>query len=135
MDRAILDIDGMFYARYNDDFLFAHPELDAMHEADSRIDSLTAELGVKRKMAKERRTALSGNGRPRSMIRLIGAPTASTTSACRSQNAGTTAVAPSTATLRRPDRHSHRRNGPALHPLAVEERAATSSTPPTSCWI
>jgi len=62
MDRAILDIDGIFYARYNDDFLITHTDVGALHEADSRIDALTAELGVKRKMTKERRTALSGNG-------------------------------------------------------------------------
>lgn len=61
MDRAILDIDGIFYARYNDDFLIAHPDLGALHEADARIDSLLGELGVARKVQKERRTALSGH--------------------------------------------------------------------------
>ena len=40
MDRAVLEIDGIFYARYNDDFLIAHPDLAAMHEADARIDAL-----------------------------------------------------------------------------------------------
>ncbi|MGY4712905.1 hypothetical protein ACXDF8_25720 [Mycolicibacterium sp. CBM1] len=64
MDRAILDIDGIFYARYNDDFLIAHSELDALHEADARIDALAPELGVRRKLAKELRTALSATGRP-----------------------------------------------------------------------
>ena len=57
MDRAILDIDGIFYARYNDDFLIAHPGLAALHEADARIDALLDELGVKRKLEKELRTA------------------------------------------------------------------------------
>ena len=64
MDRAVLEIDGIFYARYNDDFLIAHPDLAAMHEADARIDALLSELGVKRKLAKERRTALSAPGLP-----------------------------------------------------------------------
>ena len=64
MDRAILDVDGTFYARFNDDFIVAHPDLDAIREADRRIDSLTAELGVKRKAAKEIRTVLSGTGMP-----------------------------------------------------------------------
>lgn len=64
MDRAILDVDGTFYARFNDDFIVAHPDLDAIREADRRIDSLTAQLGVKRKAAKEIRTALSGTGLP-----------------------------------------------------------------------
>jgi hypothetical protein len=64
MDRAVNEIDGMFYVRYNDDFLLAHPDLDALHEADSRIDALLGDLGVRRKPSKEQRTALSGHGRP-----------------------------------------------------------------------
>lgn len=64
MDRAISDIEGVFYARYNDDFIVAHGDLGAIHEADARIDALVAELGVKRKLSKELRTALSGHGRP-----------------------------------------------------------------------
>jgi hypothetical protein len=64
MDEAISSIDGVFYARYNDDFIIAHPELSALHQADARIDSLLEELGVKRKVSKELRTALSGNGQP-----------------------------------------------------------------------
>ncbi|MGA5464426.1 hypothetical protein [Mycobacterium sp. NPDC050041] len=64
MDRAISALDGVFYARYNDDFMIAHPDLAVIHEADARIDTLVAELGVKRKLSKEIRTALSGNGRP-----------------------------------------------------------------------
>ena len=64
MDRSITDINGIFYARYNDDFLIAHPDLAALHEADARIDALLDELGVKRKLEKELRTALSATGRP-----------------------------------------------------------------------
>jgi hypothetical protein len=64
MDRAITSIDGVFYARYNDDFIVAHSDLAAMHEADSRIDALLGELGVKRKLSKELRTALSATGCP-----------------------------------------------------------------------
>lgn len=66
MDRAILGIEGIFYARYNDDFLLAHPDLSAMHEADARIDAELGPLGVARKTAKERRTALSATGMPSS---------------------------------------------------------------------
>lgn len=62
MDRAVLGVDGIFYARYNDDFLLAHPDLDALREADARIDTTLAGLGVRRKAAKEIRTALRGNG-------------------------------------------------------------------------
>ncbi len=64
MDEAICAVEGVFYARYNDDFIVAHSDLAALHEADLRIDALVDELGVKRKLSKERRTALSGNGRP-----------------------------------------------------------------------
>jgi hypothetical protein len=64
MDQAITSIAGIFYARYNDDFIVAHSDLSAVHEADSRIDSLLGELGVKRKLSKELRTALSVTGRP-----------------------------------------------------------------------
>ena len=62
MDRAVLGIDGIFYARFNDDFILAHPDLEAIREADALIDSLTTQLGVRRKTVKEMRTALSGNG-------------------------------------------------------------------------
>lgn len=64
MDREVLQIDGMFYARYNDDFFLAHPDLSAMHEADARIDAMLGGLGVKRKLPKEIRTALSARGTP-----------------------------------------------------------------------
>lgn len=64
MDRAISGLDGVFYARYNDDFMIAHPDLTVIHQADARIDTLVAELGVTRKLSKEIRTALSAPGRP-----------------------------------------------------------------------
>ncbi len=62
MDRAVMDVEGIFYARYNDDFLLAHPDLEALHEADRRIDDALAGLGVRRKEAKEIRTALGATG-------------------------------------------------------------------------
>lgn len=62
MDAAINSIQGIFYARYNDDFIIAHPDAGALHEADARINSLLVELGVARKISKELRTALSANG-------------------------------------------------------------------------
>ncbi len=64
MDRAVLGIDGIFYARYNDDFILAHPDLDALHEADRRIDAVLPGLGVRRKLTKEVRTALGATGVP-----------------------------------------------------------------------
>jgi hypothetical protein len=62
LDRAITAIDGVFYARYNDDFMIAHPDLAAIHHADAQVDGLVSELGVKRKLSKELRTALSPTG-------------------------------------------------------------------------
>lgn len=62
MDRAVLSVDGIFYARYNDDFLLAHPDLDALQEADARIDAVLEGLGVRRKVTKEIRTTLSATG-------------------------------------------------------------------------
>lgn len=64
MDRAILQTEGIFYARYNDDFVLAHPDLAALREADDRVDSVIEGLGVRRKLGKEVRTALSGHGLP-----------------------------------------------------------------------
>jgi len=64
MDDAVLGIRDVFYARYNDDFLLAHPDLAAIQEADARISSVIEGLGVSRKSEKERRTALSANGIP-----------------------------------------------------------------------
>jgi len=66
MDTAVLGIDGIFYARYNDDFILAHPDLAAIRAADDRITGVIGDLGVSRKADKERRTALSANGMPSS---------------------------------------------------------------------
>ena len=62
MDRAVLDVDGVFYARYNDDFLIAHTDLATLQRIDARIDEVLGGLGVKRKRSKESRTALSATG-------------------------------------------------------------------------
>ena len=64
MDAAVNAIEGVFYARYNDDFIVAHPDLAGLRAAEERIDALIGGLGVKRKLGKELRSALSGNGRP-----------------------------------------------------------------------
>jgi len=124
IDEAISSIDGIFYARYNDDIIVAHPDLDALHEADARIDSLQDELGVKRKAAKEMRTALSGNGQPsvedpayrgRDRIDCLGLSVS---------HAGTLSVGPHR--LRRFVGRIARRidaAAPALSPLPARERA------------
>lgn len=63
MDRMITSIDGVFYARYNDDFIVAHPEIATLHEVDYRIDAMLNGLGVKRKPSKDLRTALCATGK------------------------------------------------------------------------
>ena len=65
MDRAILDINGIFYARYNDDFLIAPSGPRGGAEADARVDALLGQLGVARKLQKECRTALAAMACPR----------------------------------------------------------------------
>ncbi|MDQ1320709.1 MAG: hypothetical protein QG655_1952 [Actinomycetota bacterium] len=64
MDRAILQTEGIFYARYNDDFVLAHPDLTVLRDTDHRLDSVIGGLGVRRKLGKEVRTVLSGRGLP-----------------------------------------------------------------------
>lgn len=54
-----------------------------LHEVDARIDGLVAELGVKRKLSKELRTALSVHGRPCEVDAAYRAGTGSTAWACR----------------------------------------------------
>ncbi|NTY61844.1 reverse transcriptase domain-containing protein [Mycolicibacterium sphagni] len=124
MDKAILSIDGIFYARYNDDFLIAHPDLDALHEADARIDALLDELGVKRKLQKEKRTALSATGRPATDDPAYGGRGRIDSLGLSVSYAGTMTVSP--LRLRRfLGRVVGRINGAAsaLGPLPVHERA------------
>jgi hypothetical protein len=66
MDEFLNSVDGLFYARYNDDFLFAHADLETLKRADAALDPIFAKLGVTRKLEKESRVALSGTGRPSS---------------------------------------------------------------------
>ncbi|MDY6995057.1 MAG: hypothetical protein SW019_00580 [Actinomycetota bacterium] len=124
MDEAIMGIDGVFYARYNDDFLVAHGELAALHEADRRIDALTDALGVRRALHKEVRTALSPRGiggaadpayRGRDRIDCLGLSVSAV---------GTVSLGP-TRLRRFMRRIATRIDGaaPALTPLPVEERA------------
>ena len=124
MDEAISAIDGIFYARYNDDFVIAHSQPAALREADARIDSLVEGMGVKRKLAKEFRTALSGNGQPsaedpayrgRDRVDHLGLTVS---------HAGTLSLGPHR--LRRFVGRVARRidaAGPALSPLPARERA------------
>lgn len=125
MDRAITSIEGIFYARYNDDFIVAHSDLAALHEADARIDSLLEELGVKRKLSKELRTALSPTGQPaaddpafrgRDRIDCLGMTVSSV---------GTVSVGPHRLSrfIARVARRIDAAGGPALSQSTVDDRA------------
>ena len=64
LDRALEDIDGGFYARYGDDFLFAHPDADAAQEAAKRSDEQIAELRLTVNEKKKQTFYLTPPGRP-----------------------------------------------------------------------
>ncbi len=55
---------GLFYARYNDDFIIAHRDAAVVSRLDREIDGLLAPLGVRRKLEKDIRTCLNAAGRP-----------------------------------------------------------------------
>ena len=124
MDRAISSIDGVFYARYNDDFIVAHSDLAALHEADKRIDALLGELGVRRKLSKEIRTALSATGRPSTDDAAYGGRDRVDCLGLTVTHAGTVSLGPHR--LRRFVERIVRRvdaAGPALRDLPVPDRA------------
>jgi len=64
LDDLLVNWEGGFYARYNDDFVFAHPDLSQAIEADRRIEAVIAPLGIARNLKKDIRTYLNGAGRP-----------------------------------------------------------------------
>jgi hypothetical protein len=63
MDRALETIPGAFYARYGDDFLFAHPDPDAAREAEAAIDDILASLQLTVNAKKRRTLYLTAAGR------------------------------------------------------------------------
>ncbi|WP_196223299.1 reverse transcriptase domain-containing protein [Roseibium sp. RKSG952] len=62
MDRLIHTQKGAFYARFNDDFLIAHTDLQRLRQIEQDALTLVGDAGVSRNLKKERRIALSGNG-------------------------------------------------------------------------
>jgi hypothetical protein len=63
LDRALDAIPGAFYARYSDDFLFAHPDPGVAREADGLIDETLAALALRVNADKRRDLYLTGAGR------------------------------------------------------------------------
>lgn len=63
MDRAFEEVLGGFYARYGDDFLFAHPDADVAREAAALSDERLAQLSLTVNEKKRRTTFLTPAGR------------------------------------------------------------------------
>ncbi len=64
IDRALEDVPGGFYARYGDDFLFAHPDPHVAREADDLIDRALERLSLTVNEQKRRTSYLTPAGRP-----------------------------------------------------------------------
>ena len=63
LDREMLAIEGGFYARFGDDILYAHPELDAARHASEVLDRGVARLGLSLNETKRVDYWLTGVGR------------------------------------------------------------------------
>jgi hypothetical protein len=66
LDRALEEIPGGFYARYGDDFLFAHADADVARHADRVMDEVVDRLSLTVNEKKKRTTFLTPVGRPSS---------------------------------------------------------------------
>ena len=63
LDRELDSIPGAFYARYSDDFIFAHPSADVARAASITIDRVLGELGLSLNAGKRRDLYLTAAGR------------------------------------------------------------------------
>lgn len=63
LDRELDSIPGAFYARYSDDFMFAHPSADVVRAAALTIDRVIGELGLSLNAGKRRDLYLTAAGR------------------------------------------------------------------------
>jgi hypothetical protein len=64
LDRALEEIPGSFYARYGDDFLFAHPDPEVARGADEIMDRVIASLQLTVNAKKRRTLYLTPAGCP-----------------------------------------------------------------------
>jgi hypothetical protein len=64
LDRVLGAIPGGFYARYSDDILFAHPDVEVAQAADDTISTTVSALGLSLNPAKQRTLSLTAAGRP-----------------------------------------------------------------------
>ena len=63
LDRMLAGIPGGFYARYGDDFVFAHPDADAARRAEADMDQLLARLELRVRDAKRKNVYLTIPGK------------------------------------------------------------------------
>jgi hypothetical protein len=64
LDRALQGVPGGFYARYGDDFLFAHPDPGVTREADAAADEVLRRLSLTVNDKKRQTVYLTPPGRP-----------------------------------------------------------------------
>jgi hypothetical protein len=64
LDRALVHIEGGFYARFGDDFVFLHPDPREAERASQLIDQECARLGLTIRAAKRQDFYFTGPGRP-----------------------------------------------------------------------
>lgn len=63
LDRALHSVPGAFYARYSDDFIFAHPDPSTVQAAERTIDDILGGLQLTTNDAKDYRLYFNGASR------------------------------------------------------------------------
>ena len=63
LDELLANWDGAFYARFNDDFIFVHPDRSAVLDAEEKLTALLSPLGVRRNKLKDIHSYFNGAGR------------------------------------------------------------------------
>ncbi|MCR9136239.1 MAG: reverse transcriptase domain-containing protein [Alphaproteobacteria bacterium] len=63
LDELLAKWNDAFYARFNDDFIIAHPDRNIVLEANHQIDGLLEPLGVRRNQTKDILSYFTGSGR------------------------------------------------------------------------
>lgn len=63
IDQQMTQIAGLYYSRYSDDILLAHVEPEALKTAIQQFNHMLSELGLMRKLAKDKALYLTKGGR------------------------------------------------------------------------
>ncbi|KTD11877.1 Reverse transcriptase (RNA-dependent DNA polymerase) [Legionella gratiana] len=64
LDEALTNIPNAFYARYSDDFIYAHTDIDQFKEGEARITAILEKLRLKCNQSKNQRFYLTHAGKP-----------------------------------------------------------------------